>query len=160
MNGACFIAAVLGGLACLDLEGLKLLQCLRGVDWVAVKRWADYGRTIKQEDRSCCEFRESMLPILWNQSAEVACLFSSDPTIDLDVNRVEWSNALGKAERLGFNLEACSSNDSVEIRRVKRWAVALLGPTVQATEAVMQAFFRLQFQNLLGFLVLTRTEVT
>ncbi len=36
-NGSCFITAALGDFALLDLERLKLLPCLGGVDWVAVK---------------------------------------------------------------------------------------------------------------------------
>ncbi len=60
-NGACFIAAALGFFARLDLERLKLLPCLGGVDWVAVKRWADYGLTIKETDPSCAIFRAAML---------------------------------------------------------------------------------------------------
>ncbi len=71
---------------------------------------------------------------------------------------MEWSHALAEAASRGrFDLDACRSIDPVDVYRVKKWAVALLGPTMQATEAVMQAFLHLEFQNPLGFLVLTRT---
>jgi serine/threonine protein kinase len=156
-NGACFIAAALGGIARLDIERLKLLPCLGGVDWVAVKRWADYGLTIKEKDASCADFRAAMLASLWERGAEVASLFPSGPVVDLDVLRVEWSSAVVEAASRGFDLEASKSSDPVDIYRVKKWAVALLGSKMQATDAVMQAFLHLEFQNRLGILVLTRT---
>ena len=125
-NGSSVIAATLGDLACLEVEGLKLLPCIRCVDcqWVAVKRWADCGRTIKEMDPSCAAFRESVLALLWNRGAYDANLFSSGPTKDLDVNRV--SRAVAKSASLGFDLDACSSNDPVDIYRVKRWATVFL----------------------------------